>query len=379
MIIGFDAKRAANNKTGLGNYSRFIIEGLSQYYPNNNYLLYIPKKRSNSLLGELENHSNCQITYPDSCIWKKASSLWRVYGIKSQLKRLTPNLFHGLSNELPINIAHVEGMKTIVTIHDLIFLRYPHFYKPIDRKIYAYKFKKAATIADKVIAVSECTKKDIIDYFGIPQEKIEVIYQGCDKSFQTEIPSEKREEVRQHYTLPSNYLLYVGSIEDRKNLMLIVKAMTKSRCQLPLVVVGKFTSYTREVIQYINKHNLNERIIMLHDASFKDFPAIYQMASIFIYPSFFEGFGIPILEALYSKVPVIAAKGSCLEEAGGEGSLYVNPKDPDELAQTIDRVLNDESLRETMIEKGLEHASKFDHALLTHQLMECYKRVLIEQ
>lgn len=376
MKIGFDAKRAAQNKTGLGNYSRFVIEGLSQYYPDNHYVLYVPKKRRNSMLGQLEHQPNCHITYPDSYLWKKLSSLWRVCGINPQIKADGLDLFHGLSNELPLNINKIKGLKTIVTIHDLIFLRYPEFYKPIDRAIYTYKFKQAATIADSVVAVSECTKRDLVQYFNIPQEKIEVLYQGCDQSFQTAVGQTDKNDVRQRYALPAQYLLYVGSIEDRKNLMLIVKAMTQCSCQLPLVVVGKRTPYTDEVQHFIDAHNLGQRVIMLHDASFKDFPALYQMASLFIYPSFFEGFGIPILEALYSKVPVIAAVGSCLEEAGGEGSIYVDPTDAGQLAQAIDSVMSDDALRQTMIAKGLEHAAKFDHAVLTRQMMELYQRVL---
>lgn len=379
MRVGFDAKRAAQNKTGLGNYSRFVIEGLSQYYPDNDYLLYVPKKRRNSMLGQLAHQSNCHVTYPDSYLWTKLSSLWRVCAINSQLKSDRLDLFHGLSNELPLHIDKIAGLKTIVTIHDLIFLRYPEFYKPIDRKIYTYKFKEAATIADKVIAVSECTKRDLVDYFSIPQEKIEVLYQGCDKSFQNEVAAADKEAVRQRYALPKEYLLYVGSIEDRKNLMLIVQAMTQCSCQLPLVVVGKRTPYTDEVQHFIDTNNLNKRVIMLHDASFKDFPALYQMASIFIYPSFFEGFGIPILEALCSKVPVIAAVGSCLEEAGGEGSIYVDPNNSTQLAQAIDRVMGDESLRHNMVAKGLEHAAKFDHAVLTQQMMQLYQRVLADK
>ena len=376
MRIGFDAKRAAQNKTGLGNYSRFVIEGLSRFYPDNQYLLYIPNPKRSHLLGDLKQRNNCTIKYPNNTIWRKLSFIWRVVSIKKQLQKDQIDICHGLSNELPIGIKKLKNIKSIVTIHDLIFLRYPEFYKRIDRKIYAFKFKKACRVADSIIAVSECTKRDIVDFFGIAPEKITVIYQGCDKSFQQLASNEVKDKARELYQLPEKYLLYVGSIESRKNLKLIVEALTKTQCDLPLIAIGKHTPYADEVQQYINEQGLNERVKMLHNVDFTYFPAIYQMASIFIYPSFFEGFGIPILEALYSRVPVIGATGSCLEEAGGPNSIYVNPTDANEMATAIDRIMQDEKLRQQMIDNGVEYANMFNQERLSRLMMEHYKTLL---
>ena len=165
MKIAFDAKRAAQNRTGLGNYSRFVIEGLSRYCPENKYLLYTPNERKAKLLGNLSQQENCVVCYPDKAIWKSLSSLWRVSGIKRQLQNDHPAIFHGLSNELPLGIERLKEIKSIVTIHDLIFLRYPNFYSYIDRNIYTYKFRRACQIANSIIAVSECTKRDTILIF----------------------------------------------------------------------------------------------------------------------------------------------------------------------------------------------------------------------
>lgn len=372
MKIAFDAKRAAQNRTGLGNYSRFVIEGLSRYYPQNKYLLYTPSERKARLFGSLSQQQNCAICYPDKAIWKRLPSLWRISGIKSQLQDDRPAIFHGLSNELPIGIEHLKEIKSIVTIHDLIFLRYPDFYSYIDRNIYTYKFRRACQMANSIIAVSECTKRDIIHYFDIPAEKIKVIYQGCDESFLHPSDAGLKEEARKQYALPEKYLLYVGSIESRKNLLLIAKALTKASCALPLVAIGKHTPYADTVLQYARENGLSDRLRMLHNVSFRYFPAIYQMASLFIYPSFFEGFGIPILEALNSRIPVIGATGSCLEEAGGENSIYINPEDEQELANAIDRVMGNPTLQQEMIEKGIDYATRFGQEILTRQMMEHY-------
>ena len=162
MRIGFDGKRAVQNFTGLGNYSRYVADILCHFYPENDYVLYAPKKRENKRMNLLTGqYRQLTLAYPATSFWKKLSSLWRVWGITSQLEKEGIELFHGLSNELPLNI-HKSRIKSIVTIHDLIFLRYPQYYQSIDRKIYTYKFRKACENADKIIAISECTKRDII-------------------------------------------------------------------------------------------------------------------------------------------------------------------------------------------------------------------------
>jgi glycosyltransferase involved in cell wall biosynthesis len=376
MKIAFDAKRAAQNRTGLGNYSRFVLEGLCRAYTDDEYLLYTPSKRKSALLEPLRGYAQCRIVYPDTKLWQKLPSLWRVSAINKQIAADAPQIFHGLSNELPIGIERIEGLKTVVTIHDLIFLRYPEYYDAVSRRIYDYKFRRACRVADSVIAVSECTKRDIMKFYGTPEDKIRVIYQGCNDNFRRDVSQEKIDEARSKYALPEKFLLYVGSIEERKNLLLIVKALKLSKSKLKLVAVGKHTAYTDTVNEYIRREGLTDRVIMIHNAEYRLLPALYRMASVFIYPSRFEGFGIPILEALCSKVPVIGATGSCLEEAGGEGSIYVDPDDDKAMAEAIDRIEGDEALRLHMIEEGLKHADKFRREQLTAEMKQHYKELL---
>lgn len=201
MRIGFDGKRAVQNFTGLGNYSRYIVDILCQFYPENEYILYAPKKRENKRLNKLTNqYRQLQLAYPVTFWERKFRSLWRISGITHQLEKEKVSIYHGLSNELPLNI-HKSNIKSIVTIHDLIFLRYPQYYHFIDRKIYTYKFRKACENADKIIAISECTKRDIISFFHIPSDKIEVVYQSCDPIFGQSVNNEKKEEVRSKLSL----------------------------------------------------------------------------------------------------------------------------------------------------------------------------------
>jgi len=370
LKIGFDGKRAANNLTGLGNYSRSLIESLASQYPENQYLVYSPKVKSHKQIDLFLAQDNITLKLP-----KDGTFLWRTLNILKDLGRDHVQIFHGLSHEIPFAIQHTK-IKSIVTIHDLIFLRFPEYYQFIDRKLYEWKSKSACKRADKIIAISEKTKADIVEFYGTDPAKIEVIYQSCDDSFKEPLPVQSLKRIKLTYKLPDQYILNVGTIEQRKNLKLIIQSLKNVHDQYKLVVIGKQTSYFKEVEKEIEKLGLRNRIIFLKNIPFADLPGIYQMASLFVYPSFYEGFGIPIIEALYSKVPVIAATGSCLEEAGGPNSIYVNPEDSAGLSFHINQVLENVNLQNEMKEKGLEFVQKFNSPLVTQQLMNCYQNLI---
>ncbi len=371
MRIGFDAKRAAFNRTGLGNYSRYVVDILSDALPSDEIRLYTPKIKQNGLLGSLLKRARVSLHAPDGRLCRLFSSLWRSWGIVAQLKRDKVDLFHGLSNELPFRI-HRSGIKSVVTIHDLIFLTRPECYKPVDRFIYNLKFRYACRVANHIIAVSECTKRDIICFYGIPEDKISVVYQGCDPVFSQVSPAAELDRVKQKYRLPDRFILYVGSIESRKNLLLAVKALLKTKTDYSLVAVGRRTAYTAEVESFIKSNGLENRVKLIHQVPFSDLPVMYQLARLFVYPSFYEGFGIPVIEAIHSGLPVIAATGSCLEEAGGPDSIYVNPLDDNELAAAFDAVISDDDLTKRMIESGRAYIRRFDARAQAEQIKKIY-------
>jgi len=370
LRIGYDGKRAANNLTGLGNYSRSLIEHLANQFPENKYLVYAPKVKSAKQIDAFFEKENIELKLP-----KNGPFLWRTLNILKDLNSDGCQIFHGLSHEIPLAIQHTR-IKSIVTIHDLIFLRFPQYYKFIDRKLYEWKSKSACKRANKIIAISEKTKEDIINLYGIAPEKIEVIYQSCDDSFKTPFAIENLSRIRATYKLPEKYILNVGTIEERKNLKLAVQALKEVSEEYKLVVIGKQTAYFKTVEKEIEKLGLKNRILFLKNIPFADLPGIYQMATVFVYPSFYEGFGIPIIEALYSSIPVVAATGSCLEEAGGPNSLYVSPTDANGLAKAINQILESPQLQKQMKEKGLEFVQKFNSPVVTQQLIDCYTALL---
>ena len=375
LTIAFDGKRASNNRTGLGNYSRHIIALLAKYFPENRYIIFLTNENKNQQLKEiLDQNPNMETVLPKG-LWKKIASLWRVFGIKNELSEYENVIYHGLSNELPLTIKQTNA-KSIVTMHDLIFLKHPQYYKFFDRKIYTYKFRKACENADHIIAISECTKRDIVEIFHINPAKISVIYQSCDKVFKTPIPADVLQTVRQKYNLPERFLLNVGSIEERKNALLIVKALPLLKEKMPLVIVGKRTKYTLKVEKAAENLGVKEYVYILDKVPFEDLAPIYHLAKVFIYPSHYEGFGIPIIEAIHCGVPVVAATGSCLEEAGGPDCLYVNPDDEKALAQAIETFLSDNAFLKKSVEKSQKYVQQFSEDMQAKQLMECYKNLL---
>ena len=370
MKIGFDGKRAATNLTGLGNYSRSLIESLARQYPEHQYLVYSPKVKSAGQIDTFFEKENISLKLPQD-----GGFLWRSLNIVKDLARDQVQLFHGLSHEIPFAIQHTR-IKSVVTIHDLIFLRFPQYYQFIDRKLYKWKSKSACKRADQIIAISEKTKADIIEFYSINPDKIEVIYQSCDDIFKNPFDDSTLKRISLKYKLPEKFVLNVGTIEERKNLNLIVQALKNVDEDYKLVVIGKKTGYFKTVKKEIEKLGLNKRVIFLQNIPFADLPGIYQLADLFVYPSFYEGFGIPIIEALYSGVPVIAATGSCLEEAGGPDSIYVDPTNVNDLSTAINHVLGNPALQKEMKEKGLEFVQKFNSPNVTQQLMDCYINLL---
>lgn len=386
MNIGFDAKRAAQNRTGLGNYSRFVIRILSEKFAGNQYHLYTPKPHRMPYLQEIPTLKHLFLHFPPQGIWSRIRSLWRVWGITKDIQKDGIQIFHGLSNELPLNIGTPEqrkmkaggkGCKYIVTVHDLIFIHTPQYYHWIDRQIYNFKFRRACRCADRVIAVSKYTKQEIMHYYHTPESKIDVVYQGCDPVFSQEIEEGKLQEVKARYQLPDKFVLYVGSIEERKNLMLVAKAMAElnRRAAIHVVAVGRRTAYVDQIQDFLKAQGIDHLFHFYHQVPYADLPSFYKWASTFAYPSRIEGFGIPLLEAISSGVPAIGCTGSCLEEAGGPNSIYVNPDDAKGMADAILRTCTDEPLRQHMISEGKKYALNFSDEKLSHDLMKVYENL----
>jgi len=371
MKIGFDAKRAYSNAAGLGNFSRNSISALVQQYPEDQYFLFNP---GSSKPLYMTPNSTVEVR-PDTFWWKFWKSMWRRYHISSLVKQTKLDIYHGLSHELPVNIEKT-GVKLIVTIHDLIYLRFPEFYPTIDRKIYDNKFRHGCKTADRIHAISEQTKRDVVELFGIPEEKISVIYQSINPIFFEEVSQERKQEMRKKYQLPKKFILSVGTIEPRKNLLGLLEGMTLSKTYLPVVVVGKSTDYQHKVQKFIEADLNRLQVYFLSRIQDDELAVLYQMAEVMVYPSLYEGFGLPVAEAQASGCPVITSKTSSLPEVGGDAAKYVNPEKPEEIGKVLKSLLANHGTRETLIAKGKINAQRFAPENFAKQFKQLYNNLL---
>jgi len=364
MKIAFDGKRFFHNSSGLGNYSRDLIRILATYFAENEYVL----------LNENQSEKGKDIlNLPNvSFVETSKGNFSRQFKMGKDAQKINADIFHGLSGELPLK-WNEKPIKKLVTIHDLIFLRFPQYYSFFDRKIHFFKFKKAAEQADLIIAISEQTKRDIIQFLKVPEGKIRVVYQGCHQAFKENQGEEFLNSVKEKYNLPERFILNVGTVEVRKNLLNIVKAINGT--EIPLVVIGRKTTYFKKVQKYLKKNKLESQVHFLENVSMEELAAIYKLADLFVYPSFFEGFGIPVIEALFSKTPVITSNLSCLPEAGGPDSIYINPHNFEDLKAKILFLWNNESERNRRAEKSFEFVQKFNDKVIAENLQAVYQEL----
>jgi glycosyltransferase involved in cell wall biosynthesis len=336
MVIGFDAKRLFNNFTGLGNYSRTLVKNLQKYFPDNEYHLFTPGFQINSETEYFLDNSKFKVHSYE----KPFKALWRSKGIISALKKNKIQIYHGLSNELPFGLSKT-GIKSVISIHDLIFKIYPDQYTFIDRNIYDFKFRYGCKSADKIVAISNSTKNDIIKYYNISNLKIQLIYQSCDTSFSLAIDNIEVKNVKNKYQLPDRYFVSVGSIIPRKNLLTIVKAFNQINADnLGMVVVGSGGKYKSMVLDYLKKNDLEDRVTFLKSIPNHELRKIYNGAIFSIYLSLYEGFGIPVLESLKCNTPVITSNASSMAEFVHPYCFHSDPLDINGLANQIKKLIN---------------------------------------
>ena len=366
ITVGIDAKRIVRNGTGLGSYGRTLVNDLIRLGDADMPLrLYAPDEGRDELRTQIIGDGNVQFCYPEGHPSAIRKALWRSHGVVKDLVRDGVQVYHGLSGELPTGIRKA-GIKSVVTIHDLIFMRHPEYYHWIDTKIYEWKFRQALREADRIIAISERTRQDILELGGEQYaDRIQVIYQSFAPHFSTDISSEEKARVRERYKLPQRFILNVGTIERRKNLALAVEAVELLPQDIHLVAVGRQTSYVRDLPH-------SDRLHLLGGISNRELAAIYALAEAFVYPSRYEGFGIPIIEAIAAGLPVVACTGSCLEEAGGPYSRYVGPDDVIGMAEAIKMSLRGSRGRQYRIARSREYIRRFEGNDVAAQVAQVY-------
>lgn len=382
MKIGFDAKRAFQNSTGLGNYSRSLVGGLAAAFPQHHYTLFAAKPTA---LFNTAAFNNIDIVSPQTKLDQSFPAWWRRSRMVKDILKNGIDLFHGLSNELPAGIER-SGAKSVITVHDLIFERYPETYHFDQRFSHRWKMKHSCEVADAVIATSNQTRQDLIEYYKIAADKIFVCYQNCSSLFETQWNEEDKARIKKKYQLPDQFFLFVSSITKRKNLIDICKALAllKNKTAIPLVVIGDGKKDKEDVKKYLVENGLSNSVIFLNElpqsaapgfTGSADFPGIYQQALALVYPSLFEGFGIPLLEAMWSGLPVISSNSSSLPEVAGDAALYFSPGDVETLAAHLFRISKDTELTNDLKVNGLKRAGLFTSQKHAQSVMDVYQHL----
>lgn len=343
LTIGYDAKRAFNNASGLGNYSRLLVESMVKYHPENHYLLFTPKISQNWLSWQQQMQaSGVASLLPPRRLQRIFHSYWRSVGVSKEAPGRGIQIYHGLSHELPVNMAK-RGIKTVVTMHDLIFLRYPEYFPRIDRFFYERKFKQACQDADAIVSISEQTTEDLISFLKADPKKIRQIYQDCHPIFRNAIVESDLAAFKQKHQLSVPYIYVAGSFEKRKNHLRVMEAYAQLPADRPkLVFAGKKSTYLQEMLKLANKLEIAAEVRVLQNLAFDELPFLYAGAVFTAYLSEFEGFGLPVLESMAVGTPVLTSNISSMPEVGGNAALYAPPTDVEAIAMQMRLLLFDE-------------------------------------
>ena len=373
--IGFEAKRLFQSKTGFGAYARNLLSSLSRNFPEHAYFLFSPfdGAPAEDVQGLISHESiTVDELSGDSNVFRSVKNIW-----EHQKRKLT--LYHGLSQWVPRSVRWLKCPK-LVTIHDLAYKHYPADFDAEQLKERDKQIMKVCNIADCIVAVSQSTKRDLIEHFEVPASKIHVVYQSCHNRFRRRWTALEIESVKKQYGLPSHYFLHVGSMSARKNLLVIVEALAKltESERYPLVIIGRKTEYTNVVEEYAKKAGIHHLLVFPTNVSNAELPGVYQGASLFLYLSLYEGFGIPVLEGLCSRIPVVTSNISSLPEAGGAAARIIDPTKSDLVSDAMREISNSNELKQKMIEKGIEHSSQFTSDLFANKTMELYQHTLAQ-
>lgn len=301
--------------------------------------------------------------------------LWTQTRFALELFRDKPDVLWMPMHNIPF--FRRKNLKVVVTIHDLAFKIFPQYFPKKDLAELNYLAGRAIKGADKIIAISEVTKRDILRFFPqISAEKISVVHHGFDgELFEKKVLQEESKKILKAYDLVAGcYLLYVGAIQPRKNLSVLIEAFEKLKeknPELKLVFAGAPAWKHKQTFAKIQASKFKDDIIVTGTISFSDLPTLYQNASVFIFPSLYEGFGIPVLEAFASGVPVVLANNSSLPEVAGDSALFFDTKNSSDLARNIELIIKDSDLRDELIAKGKKRAADFSWEKCAKQTLDC--------
>ena len=374
MRIGIDCYWLSLRR-GIGNYTYHLLRALSETAGDHTFVLYVNGRESLSGVP-VDPRFTAKVVgrglpYP---VWEQVS-------LPLQVMRDRLDVLHCPANTAPLFLA--KRTKLIVTIHDVMYLlpasvlpQSPSFYQRLGRFYYRLLAPPAARRARCIMTVSQRSKRDIVDKLRVPQEKVRVIYESGNAQCRPLADSSPVTEVKQRYSIDGQYVFALGAVDPRKNTIGVLRSFAHlgklTALPIRLVIAGLAPEARSAFHTTISRMNLDGRVVLLGFVSEDELVALYNGAAVFVYPSLYEGFGMPILEAMACGTPVVTSPAGAIPEVAGDAALYVDPHKPEEIAHTILRVISDAGLRARMVEKGLDQAKRFSWLNTARQVMETY-------
>lgn len=377
-VIGIDFTSAARERAGIGRYARELVRACARRDDRNRYVLFVPRDAHPDLLA---------FDWPANFTIRRSPLS----------ERLLVALWHRLRVPLPVEVftgavdlfyspdfllPPTRARKTVVTVHDLSYVRVPECFPDVLKAYLNRSVPRSVCRADLVLADAGSTRRDLEEVYHLAPEKTRVLYSGVDPSFCASVPERERERVRDKYNLRAPYLLSVSTVQPRKNYVRLLQAFARliSRTDrvgtdVQLVIAGGNGWMYDEVYQAVQALGLEERVRMTGFTPDQDLPALYAMATLFVYPSLYEGFGLPVAEAMACGAPVISSNASSLPEVAGDAALYFDPHDVDGIKDAMERALASESLRETLARRGFAQARQFSWDKAAGELLAWFQEL----
>lgn len=374
MHVCLDVSPTAQKQAGLGRYAGEIAQALSQHDGVSLTLFY--NRQGEARLPEQFNHLPQQTVNVGNKPWRMAVLLSQVTRWPLDQTFGARQIFHATNHLL----AHFSRARTVFTLHDLIFLHYPEYHKLYNRWYLTLSMPRYLRAANVIVTPSEWSRQDALKTYGLPPEKIKVIYEAAAPHFQPSTQPDKLARVRQKYNLPERFILHVGTIEPRKNLSRLLEALKALLVEWPdlyLVLVGKKGWLYAPFFERLRALGLEERVIFPGYVDEADLPAFYHLAQAFAFPSLDEGFGLGPLEAMACGLPVVCSQASSLPEVTGEAALLIDPTDTTALTTALRRLLADADLRADLKWRGLTQAQKFSWTKAATELVAIYQALLL--
>jgi len=372
--FGYDQKTDLPARVGSGEYCFELLLNLNKIDKKNSYIIYLPQSPTSDLPNE-SSRWHYKIVRP--------RTMWTLVGLSLEflLRRSKPDVFFSPTHYLPIFAPN----KSVISILDVSYVRYPALFRKSDLNQLTKWTRYSVGKARQVFTISKSSKDDIIKEYGIAESRVVVTYPGIKSEIRnpksetnSKFKMQNSKLLDRKYGIGGQYILFVGTLQPRKNVARLIEAFSRiERSDISLIVIGKKGWLYEEILEAPKKFDIEDKVKFLDFVPDEDLPVFYKNAVCFVLPSLYEGFGLPVLEAMKYGCPVVTSNVSSLPEAGGNAALYVDPESADDIAAKIEKVLNDEKLRKDMIEKGYKQVKKFSWEKTARETLKALEGLMI--